>query len=429
MSKVLLLEDESVIRKQIKLLLERNDYDVTEASTVDEALAHDPESYDVILADIRLPNQEGIVILQHRVHVPVILMTSYASVRSAVDSMRLGAADYISKPFDHNELLTTINRTIREERVSTQNAALQRDLDRNFPFNELDSSSHTMQQSLRDLKELPAEQTFVYVHGERGTGKELLARLCHRCSDRHAGPLVFADLHLYDSKDLKTILFGSYKSSPPVTGFIKIAHHGTLVVRGISALDFDFQLKLNAQLTEVKSKILTHNVRLVLLERESPAALLYQGILHPELFRMFKSNVFRASPLRQRREDITLLSDQYLSLFAKRYLKRDLYFTNESIHVLQAYHWPGNVSELKNTIERAVLTVNSEEIKPVNLGIKVVDNSAVETDTDSSIDSYIRYFILKFEKHLSETELANKLGISRKALWQRRQKMVLPRAT
>ena len=126
MNRILLLEDEDLIRKQISLLLERNNYEVVGASNLAQALELHPESFDVILADIRLPGPDGNQILDFSEQVPVIMMTSYASVRSAVESMKLGAADYISKPFDHDELLMIIARSLRENRLSSQNAAMRR---------------------------------------------------------------------------------------------------------------------------------------------------------------------------------------------------------------------------------------------------------------------------------------------------------------
>ena len=130
MTRVLIIEDEDVIRKQLSHLLERHSYQVTGASNLEDAIALYPESFDVILADIRLPGRDGTEILNYCEQVPVIMMTSYASVRSAVDSMKIGAAEYISKPFDHDELLKTIARSLRENRVSKQNAAMRKDLDR-----------------------------------------------------------------------------------------------------------------------------------------------------------------------------------------------------------------------------------------------------------------------------------------------------------
>ena len=428
MNKLLLLEDENVIRKQLTLLLERNNYEVVAATNMDEAQALYPESFDVILADIRLPGRDGNQILNYSEQVPVIMMTSYASVRSAVESMKLGAADYISKPFDHDELLMTIARSLRENRLSAQNAAMRRDLNRLYPQTEVASLNETMQKTINRLKELGSDQMFVYLQGERGTGKELLARICHKFSERSRGPLVFADLPMYETVEIDRLLFGSVNEAPrPGSGLLQAAHGGTLVVRSISALSQEKQLALADLLVEAKNKRRAPNIRLIVLAIDEPSAAVAEKMLHPTLAELFGDNIFPSLPLRERRNDIAPLSAQFLRLFVKRYRKRKITLSSEAENALQAYQWPGNINELKSVIERAVLMVDSEEIKPVHLGINVIGDEVAQTGLDLSLDAYFRYFVLNFEDHLSETELASKLGISRKALWERRQKMDLPR--
>jgi len=428
MNRILIVEDEDIIRKQITLLLERNNYEVVGASNIDEAINCYPDSFDVILADIRLPGRDGNQILNFAEQVPVIMMTSYASVRSAVESMKLGAADYISKPFDHDELLLTIARSLRENRLSSQNAAMRRDLNRLYPKIEIDSRSRVMQQSIEAIKSVSDDDLFIYLQGERGTGKELLARLCHEHSSRVRGPLVFADLPMYESSEIEELLFGSHEDHRrPSSGLVQAAHGGTLVVRSISALSPDKQLELSSLLVEAKNLRRTPNVRLIVLAIDPPSAAVNENLLHPQVAELFGDCVFPSLPLRERREDIAPISAEYLQLYVKRYRKRRIVLSEEARHALQAYQWPGNINELKSVVERAVLMVDSEEIKPVHLGINVIDGEACHTGLDLSLDAYFRYFVLSFEDKLSETELASKLGISRKALWERRQKMDLPR--
>lgn len=428
MNKILIVEDEDIIRKQIILLLERNSYEVVGASSIDEAISFYPESFDVILADIRLPGRDGNQILDYAEQVPVIMMTSYASVRSAVESMKLGAADYISKPFDHDELLLTIARSLRENRLSAQNAAMRRDLSRLYPQIEVDSRSAVMQQTITSIRNVAEEELFVYLQGERGTGRELLARLCHEHSSRNRGPLVFADLPMYQSSEIATLLFGSHEEdSRPAPGLLQASHGGTLVVRSIAALATEQQHELVTRLVEAKNLRRAPDVRLIVLAIDSPDVAVNEGLLNPDLAELFGDCVFPSLPLRQRREDIARISAEYLQLYVKRYRKRRIVLSQEAQHALQAYQWPGNINELKSVLERAVLMVDSEEIKPVHLGINVVDGEAAHSGLDLSLDAYFRYFVLNFEDRLSETELASKLGISRKALWERRQKMDLPR--
>ena len=428
MNRILLLEDEDIIRKQLTLLLERNNYEVAGTSSVEEAVELYPESFDVILADIRLPGRDGNQILDFAEQVPVIMMTSYASVRSAVESMKLGATDYISKPFDHDELLLTIDRSLRENRLSVQNAAMRRDLSRLYPQIEVESHNPVMQETVAAIKNIDPDELFVYLQGERGCGKEMLARLCHDHSERNRGPLVFADLPMYEASEIDHLLFGSNQDTRrPGSGLLQAAHGGTLVVRTISALPVERQLFLANQLINAKNKRSAPDVRLIVLGMDSPAAAVKANILHPELAELFGECVFPSLPLRERRTDIGHISANYVALFVKRYRKRRIVLSEEACNALQAYQWPGNINELKSVIERSVLMVDSEEIKPVHLGINVIEGEALNSGLDLSLDAYFRYFVLNFEDKLSETELASKLGISRKALWERRQKMDLPR--
>ena len=338
MNRILLLEDEDLIRKQISLLLERNNYEVVGASNLDEALALHPQSFDVILADIRLPGPDGNQMLEFSEHVPVIMMTSYASVRSAVESMKLGAADYISKPFDHDELLMIIARSLRENRLSSENAAMRRDLNRIYPPTEVESLNPTMQKTITNLKNLGSDDLFVYLQGERGSGKELLARLCHEHSDRNRGPLVFADLPMYDANEIDGLLFGSRtEDRRGGTGLIQAAHGGTLVVRSISELSEQSQLDLAGQLTEARNRIRTPNIRLIVLAIDPPGVAVKGKLIHPSLAELFTDRVFPALPLRARREDIAPLSARFLRLFVKRYRKRRIMLSDEANNVLQAY--------------------------------------------------------------------------------------------
>jgi len=428
MNRILVVEDEDVIRKQIARLLERHEYEVVGAANVEDALSHNPESFDVILADIRLPGPNGNEILDYCEQVPVIMMTSYASVRSAVESMKLGASDYISKPFDHEELLITIERSLRENRLSAQNAAMRRELNRLYPQVEVESDHEVMRETLERLKSLSEDDHFVYLCGERGTGKERLARLSHEYSDRKRGPLVFADLPMFESNTIDLNIFGSQSDEQRSSnGLLQVAHGGTLVVRTIGEMSQDSQLELANRLVDARNKTRVPNVRLVVLTRDPPKTAVKQNALHPTLAELFADNVYPLLPLRDRRDDITSLSEHYLKIFVKRYRKRRIGLSVESMNALRAYQWPGNINELKSVIERAVLMVDSEEIKPVHLGIKVIEGNVENAGLDLSLDAYFRYFVLNFEDHLSETELASKLGISRKALWERRQKMDLPR--
>lgn len=427
MNRVLVVEDEDIIRKQLSLLLERNNYRVTGVSTVEQALACHPQTFDLILADIRLPGAAGTEIIEHCEQVPVIVMTSYASVRSAVESMKLGAVDYISKPFDHDELLLVIDRSLRENQMSAQNAAMRRDLARIYPHDDISTDNEVMQATVDSLTELDDNERFIWLHGERGTGKELLARMCHERSARNSGPLVFADLPTHSVNDLQDVLFGNRNDSGSAMqpGLVQSARGGTLVLRGAELLPSQLQQSF-VELASTHSSQQPLNIRIVALSELSPDATNAKNTIDKSFSALF-SCCLSVLPLRKRREDIQNLSERYLEQFVKRYRKRRIGLSVQARNALAAYQWPGNITELKSVVERAVLMVETDEIKPVHLGIGVVDGVAGPAPLDLSLDAYFRYFVLNFQEQLTETELASKLGISRKALWERRQKMSLPR--
>lgn len=435
MSRILVIEDEEIIRKQILLLLERNGYEVNGVGTIEGALQCKPETFDLILADIRLPGAAGTEIIEHSGQVPVIVMTSFASVRSAVDSMKLGAVNYISKPFDHDELLLVIARSLHDNRVSAQHAAMKKDLERAFPIDEISVQNAWMKQLVEKLGQLDSTDLFVYLDGERGSGKELLARYCHDAGDRQAGPLVFADLPSYQPSEMEALLFGEQQPGDDENiqirhGLLQSAHAGTLVLRNVAAMPVEAQRKIaslsSGKVTKGNRAL---NVRIIALESDSLDSSVKKALLDPQFAALFGRHVYNVLPLRKRREDLQPLATHYLNLFVKRYRKRKIVLSNEAFNALQAYQWPGNITELKSVIERAVLMVETDELKPAHLGIGVIGDVAHQTPFDLSLDSYFRYFVLNFQDQLSETELASKLGISRKALWERRQKMELPRSS
>lgn len=433
MNRILVIEDEEIIRKQIVLLLERNSYEVTGAGNIEEALSYSPESFDLILADIRLPGAAGTEIIAHSGQVPVIVMTSFASVRSAVDSMKLGAVNYVSKPFDHDELLLVIARSLHDNRLSAQNAAMKKDLQRVFPRGEISIQNASMKSTVEQLAQLKDDDLFVYLDGERGAGKELLARHCHDAGERQAGPLVFADLPSHQPSEIDSLLFGAQdndeEKAPQIRhGLLQSAHAGTLVLRNVVSMPLKTQRKIaNLALSKGQRMNRPLNVRVVALASNSLERGVEKGLLDSEFASLFSQNVYPVLPLRKRREDLEPLANHYLNQFVKRYRKRKISLSAEAVNALQAYQWPGNVTELKSVVERAVLMVETDELKPAHLGIGVIGDIATQTPFDLSLDAYFRYFVLNFQDQFSETELASKLGISRKALWERRQKMELSR--
>lgn len=442
MNRILVVEDEDVIRKAVQRLLERHNYEVGTAASVSEAIAETLSSFDLILADLRLPGAEGTDLIREAGSVPVVIMTSHASVRSAVESMKLGAIDYVSKPFDHDELLLVIERSLRHNRLYAQNVAMKQDLNRLFPHDEIISSCPRMQQIIDQVSSPDNGDEHVFLYGERGTGKELLARLSHDSSARSVAPMVFADLPIYDLEMLEQVLLGGAwatdaNAATPRQGFVQSANGGTLVIRNIDLLSLDTQQKLHDILTLKQQGPLSRsnrkkrgavNVRVIALNMTDPNKAIEEGLLDPDLAGLFSNNQLEVPPLRARREDLESMARHYLNIFARRYRRRSIRLSAQALHAVQAYNWPGNVTELKSVMERGALLCDADEITAANLGLGVSDGNDVHhSSRDLNLDGYFRYFVLRHQQSLSETELAQRLGISRKALWERRQKMDLPR--
>lgn len=442
MNRLLIIEDEAVIRKAMTRLLERNNYEVIAVATVELAIEQPLHAFDLIIADLRLPGAEGTEIIAHAAPVPVMIMTSHASVRSAVQSMQLGAIDYISKPFDHDELILVVERSLRNNRLQSQYRAMRLDLERLFPADDMISLSTTMKSLLGRIAPLDSH---LFIHGERGSGKELLARLIHHSGVRADGPLVFADLPLYEPDSLDPLLLGAEWSpeaqeDSPRMGLLHTAHGGTLILRNVELLGHETQRRLAhlVQQTEqpgpenrmqVRRGV---NVRLIAISLNSPETNNRENLLEPSFAALFSDRDFHVPPLRERREDLAQLSSHYLGIYVRRYRKRRIRLSTQAEHAILAYDWPGNVNELKSALERSALLCDADEVNASHLGldIQASTNSVDATRLNQhglSLDGYFRFFVLQHQHALSETELAQRLGISRKSLWERRQKMNLPK--
>lgn len=433
MNRILVIEDEEIILKALKKLLERNHYNVTTAQTVEEAIEAHPQSFDLVLADLRLPGAEGTEIIPVADPIPVVIMTSHASVRSAVTAMRYGAIDYIAKPFDHDELLLIIERSLMQNRMRAQNQSLRQDLKRLVPADNVRHSAG-MIRTLDKITALKDCHQFIALIGERGTGKELLARMAHANSERHDAPFVVADLPAIDPARAQSTLLGGEPPKPEDTfiagGLLHAAHSGTLVIRHPSLMQHSVQLALaetlaNGPVGEVGVSGRSINVRILLICETSLEEQVHAGSLRPELANLFSHYEFYAPALRDTPEDIAALANHYLNHYCRHHQRPHMKFTEDATAALLAYQWPGNIDELKASIERAILLSNDQQISPTDLGLSTV---AGETNQhDLSLDEYFRFFVTRHQSTLSETELASRLGISRKALWERRQKMQLPR--
>lgn len=466
MSNILVVEDESIIRSALKRLLERHQYQVTEAESVTEASQHDLNRFDLIITDLRLPGAPGTDLIEMAKSVPVLIMTSYASMRSAVDAMKMGAVDYIAKPFDHEEMVRTVSRIINEQRrqqvrLEPVDDASEQDADTSQPsaLGDLVGRCDAMQKLYKRIKRVAPADVTILIHGESGTGKELAARAIHQHSPRHDQSLVTVNCAAIPESLVESELFGHEKgaftgATAARQGLVEAAEGGTLFLDEIGELPMEAQARLLRVLQESEVRRVgsvhsrTVDVRLIAATHRNLKQLVKEGRFREDLYYRLQVIEVTLPPLRERGQDVLDIAEHLVAKHARRLkIETQVVLSREAREAFVKYDWPGNVRELENAIQRALILCDDGEIGIDELGLddsdwQIPDTLAGRESTQSghseasdaspeneelSLEDYFQHFVLEHQQSMSETELAQKLGISRKSLWERRQRLGIPR--
>ena len=443
---ILVVEDEAVIRNSLRRLLERHEYKVSEAGSVQEALDNfDINSFDVVLSDLRLPGAPGTDLIKATTR-PVLIMTSYSSIRSAIDSMKLGAVDYIAKPFEHSELLESVAKVLRDHAGGIELATAD---EFEPPVHGMIGSCTQMMELFRRIRKVALTNSTVLINGESGTGKELVAKAIHKLSSRCGNEMISVNCAAIPENLIESELFGHEKgaftgATATRTGLVEAAHGSTLFLDEIGELPLEAQARLLRVLQEseirkvgsVQSKKV--DVRLVVATHRDLKQLVVDGLFREDLYYRINVMTLLIPPLRDRGNDILELADAILIRTCKRLKTPVLSFADSASQAIAKYPWPGNVRELENAIERAVVlaedAVIGEELlaieteKPrlteIVAEVPIAASAAIE---ELSLEDYFQRFVVEHEDMMNETQLAKKLGISRKCLWERRQRFGIPR--
>ncbi|RMH81938.1 sigma-54-dependent Fis family transcriptional regulator [Pseudomonas sp. AOB-7] len=467
MPHILIVEDETIIRSALRRLLERNQYQVSEAGSVQEAQErYGIPGFDLIVSDLRLPGAPGTELIKLAEGTPVLIMTSYASLRSAVDSMKMGAVDYIAKPFDHDEMLQAVARILRDRQeaksapaavsaASPRNGGSEKVVDNANGEIGIIGSCAAMQELYGKIRKVAPTDSNVLVQGESGTGKELVARALHNLSKRAKAPLISVNCAAIPETLIESELFGHEKgaftgASAGRAGLVEAADGGTLFLDEIGELPLEAQARLLRVLQEgeirrvgsVQSQKV--DVRLIAATHRDLKTLAKTGQFREDLYYRLHVIALKLPALRERGSDVSEIAQAFLARQCTRMGREPLRFAQDAEQAIRHYPWPGNVRELENAIERAVILCEGAEISADLLGIDIElddldddfglpaaagqsSSNSHEPTEDLSLEDYFQHFVLEHQDHMTETELARKLGISRKCLWERRQRLGIPR--
>jgi len=369
--KVLIIDDEPLIGQGCRQALTDQGHSAEVRLTAREGLAEAlAKAYDVALVDLKLPDGDGLEVLQNirarKPDVYCIIMTGFSTVKSAVEAMKLGAFDYLTKPFPEEELILAVERAMEKKSLVAENIFLRQELLDRFGFGNIVGENPNLLHIFEQIERVAPTDATVLLYGESGTGKELFARAIHAHSPRTARPFVAVDCGTLSPNLLESELFGHVKGAftgafRDKTGIFEMAGDGTLFLDDIANLTPEIQGKLLRVLEvhEFKpvgaSHIKTTNARIIAATNRDLKNMVQQGSFREDLF--YRLNVFPIfiPPLRERKDDIPRLAYFFLKQFSRKTGKRIEGFSDEALEMLVNYDWPGNVRQLKNIIERLVI--------------------------------------------------------------------------
>ena len=378
--KVLVVDDDSLMKDFLKEALGRSDYSVDSASTGEEALEKiKDKDYDLILSDIRMPSMSGMEVLkatkQHLPSAKVVMMTAYGTVENAVEAMKLGAFDYVMKPFSADEIELVLGRAFEHKRLLEENKLLRRQVKDKYGFDNIVGKSPQMQEIFELVGEIADTRASVLITGESGTGKELIAKAIHYNSPRRDGPFIRINCAALPEGLVESELFGHEKGA--FTGAIRksrgrfeLADGGTLLLDEVSEISPGLQAKLLRVLQEREfervgsGQTIQVDVRIISTSNRNLREQIEKGKFREDLFYRLNVIPMHISPLRERKEDIPILAEHFLRKYNLENNRSIEGISQKVYEMFLEYAWPGNVRELENYIERAVVTSKTKILAP-----------------------------------------------------------------
>jgi two-component system, NtrC family, response regulator PilR len=396
--RILIVDDEPSMREMLRIVLRRDGYDVQLADSGRDAIEQLRQShFDLLLSDIKMPDISGVDVLRAAKEinrdVVAFMMTAYASTSTAVDAMRLGAVDYFTKPFSVDELRLKIRQHLESHRLKQENVLLKKALNTRYEFSNIIGRSEPMLDVFRMVETVAKTTSTVLITGESGTGKDLVARAIHYNSLRRERPFVALNCGGVPETLLESELFGHMRGAftgadTNKKGLIEVAEGGTVFLDEIGEMTTTMQVKLLRVLQDRRFRRLggteevQADIRVIAATNQDLEKLVASGRFREDLF--YRINVIRMHlpPLRERRDDIPLLAEHFLSKYAEQMKKPVRSIAHDSLLLLQGYGWPGNVRELENVIERAVALEQTPTVLPHSLPAQIRTPGVIKGDAD-----------------------------------------------
>ncbi len=446
---ILIIDDELLMRISISDALKEEGYNVQSAASGSEGLrAIRDNAYDVIITDLRLPEVDGLQILkacnQYTPKSKILMMTAYGSVETAVEAMKQGAYDYITKPFSMDELLILVKRLMTLRELEDENIYLKQKIEEKYDFSGIVGRSERMLEVFEKIKVVAPTDTTVLITGESGTGKELVASAIHYNSPRKDEAFIKVSCAALPETLLEAELFGHEKGA--FTGAIKqkkgrfeLAHKGTLFLDEIGEIAQTVQVKLLRVLQEREferlggTDTIEVDVRIICATQRDLKKEVQKGSFREDLYYRLNVVPLFMPPLRERKEDILLLADHFLKTFSEQMKRPFRELSVEVKELLLRHNYPGNVRELENAIKRAITLCREGVIQPIDLpedicrrydegeGGEMVSQLQHSEPLSNAVSLFEKQYIMKVleETKGSKTLTAKLLGISRKTLWEK----------
>ncbi len=442
---ILVVDDEKDICKALNFILSKEGYAVKEAYNGELAIdLIKQENFDIVMTDIKMEKKDGFEVLRETQKLSpvtaVIMMTSFGSVGSAVEAMKAGATDYITKPFINDEIRLTVKRIIGNKNLEMENQILRQELSqRPAAFSAIIGNSDAILKIFSIMEKVIPNKTNILITGESGTGKGLVAQAIHESGPRKDKPFISINCGAIPENLLESELFGHKKgaftsANEDKKGLITMANSGTLFLDEIGELPLSLQVKLlhviqTRELTPVgDTRVITVDVRVVAATNADLARRVKENRFREDLY--YRLNVIEIDmpPLRGRRDDIPVLIKHYMAIFAKESGKNIKDIDYEAMQAMLAYDWPGNIRELRNTIERATVLADGDTITIHDLPdkLRTLDLEGIPTSSlRQALDTYEREYIKRSltERKGNKETTAEALGVDLATLYRKLKKL------